>query len=299
MSTVYAYPRLSNGDFLLYRVGGNGLGNLLFTWARCLADCHRYRWRMIWPIWPSCKPKNLWKNPYDLRGYNNLFSGIDDGLHGVQRLVALLLMKRIKEGDPVPSGGRCVVEYRGMKRFFSPFLDSQQLIASRLWTMTRRQHRPVRLFNDRKYVAVHIRCGDFRIPREGQISDRNNTRLPIAWYVEAIRQVRRQLAYDIPVVVFSDGRESEIRDVLQMPHVTRKNQGSAIYDIWALSQADLIIASGSTFSMWGVFLGQMPSLWAPGKGLNQMHVGGMQWQVQWSHGMQIPQFVLEGLTHGS
>ena len=31
---IYAFPRLSKTDLLFVRIGGNGLGNLMFTWAR-------------------------------------------------------------------------------------------------------------------------------------------------------------------------------------------------------------------------------------------------------------------------
>lgn len=37
---IYAYPKLSNGDFWVLRVGGNGLGNLLLTWAKLLVASH-------------------------------------------------------------------------------------------------------------------------------------------------------------------------------------------------------------------------------------------------------------------
>ena len=50
---IYAYPRLSKTDLLFVRIGGDGLGNLLFKWARCLAAAERHGWRMIWPTWPS------------------------------------------------------------------------------------------------------------------------------------------------------------------------------------------------------------------------------------------------------
>ena len=34
---VFAYPRLSKTDLLFLRLGGNGLGNLMFAWARALS----------------------------------------------------------------------------------------------------------------------------------------------------------------------------------------------------------------------------------------------------------------------
>lgn len=60
---VFAFPRLSKTDLLFIRVGGNGLGNLMFTWARCLAASQRHGWQMVWPTWQSFKPKNWRVNP--------------------------------------------------------------------------------------------------------------------------------------------------------------------------------------------------------------------------------------------
>ena len=36
-------------------------------------------------------------------------------------------------------------------------------------------------------------------------------------------------------------------------------------DLLALSRSELLIASGSTFSMWASYLGRMPVIWYPGR----------------------------------
>jgi hypothetical protein len=39
----YAFPQLGDGnEFGLFRLGGTGLSNMLFTWARCLVLARRY-----------------------------------------------------------------------------------------------------------------------------------------------------------------------------------------------------------------------------------------------------------------
>jgi hypothetical protein len=45
----------------------------MLTWARRLAASERQGWRMVWPTWPSFKPKNWRVNPYDHRTYSDLF----------------------------------------------------------------------------------------------------------------------------------------------------------------------------------------------------------------------------------
>ena len=38
----YLYPRLSQHDWNIMRLGGPGLGNLLFTYGRAVAESKRY-----------------------------------------------------------------------------------------------------------------------------------------------------------------------------------------------------------------------------------------------------------------
>lgn len=51
----YVYPKLSEKDLGFIRLGGAGLGNLLFTYARALVYARDHGCQMIWPTWPSVK----------------------------------------------------------------------------------------------------------------------------------------------------------------------------------------------------------------------------------------------------
>ena len=55
-SRAAAWPRLSGTDLLFFRFGGDGLGNLLFPWARCMSAC-----RLMDGKW--CGPPGLHSNP--------------------------------------------------------------------------------------------------------------------------------------------------------------------------------------------------------------------------------------------
>jgi hypothetical protein len=71
----------------------------------------------------------------------------------------------------------------------------------------------------------------------------------------------RSCAPSLPVVVFSDGSDSELRPILGMPGVARARPMSAMDDIWGLASASVLVASSSTFSAWGAFLGNAPVIW--------------------------------------
>ena len=69
----------------------------------------------------------------------------------------------------------------------------------------------------------------------------------------------------MPIYVFSDAEDEYLKDILNLENCNRVHFGSAISDMIALSNARLLVASGSTFSMWASFLGQNPTIWFPGQ----------------------------------
>ena len=70
---------------------------------------------------------------------------------------------------------------------------------------------------------------------------------------------------NIPVYIFSDASDQDLRDVLQLENCSRAYFGSSIADMLALSRSKLLISSASTFSMWASFLGQNTTIWFPGQ----------------------------------
>ena len=76
-----------------------------------------------------------------------------------------------------------------------------------------------------------------------------------------------------------------------MPRVTRVDYGSGLGDMFGLSRSRLLIASGSTFSMWGSYLGQVPTLWHPGKLLQNLLVEHPGHEFEWAAGQSMPNWV--------
>lgn len=296
--TVYAYPRLSKSDLWFLRIGGNGLGNLLFTWARCLAVANRCGWSMVWPTWKSYKPKNKRVNPYDVRMYDDLFSPTGRYVHGIHKPLVLATRRWVSEAAALaePPGGRVVVQFRGMEGKFQPILGDRELVRNELLAMTRETH--LKGYNDTEVapVSIHVRLGDFDRSRPAEaIQKTDNTALPIDWYMEALTALRAQTGADVAARVFSDGTEEELSPLLSMPGVERAEYGSAIADLLAMSRARLLIASGSTFSMWASYLHQAPTIWYPGKWLQALHETP-DTEMEWSAGDELPPGLTSMLT---
>jgi hypothetical protein len=64
-----------------------------------------------------------------------------------------------------------------------------------------------------------------------------------------------------------------------------------------LSRSRLLIASGSTFSMWGSYLGQVPAIWHPGKLLQHVLIDHPEREIEWAPGQPMPDWVSELTAH--
>lgn len=294
--TIYAFPRLSKTDLLFTRIGGNGLGNLLFTWARCLAASQNHGWRMVWPTWQSFKPKNWHVNPYDHRTYSDLFHANERYTTGWRKPWCLARYRWVSESEAlvntVPPGS--VVEFRGMKDFFTPFREDHALVYSELQRIARKQHLGAFSEADPAPIGIHVRRGDFI--RSSAYKDRvaaHNMQLPLNWYIDALSAVREKAGYELPAFVFSDGTEDELHPLVSIAGVRRVDYGSALGDMFGLSRCRLLIASGSTFSMWGSYLGQVPAIWHPGKLLQPVLIEHPEYEIEWASGAAMPDWVPE------
>ncbi len=298
---IYAFPRLSTTDLLFVRLGGNGLGNLMLTWARCLSEAEREGWQMVWPTWQSFKPKNWRVNPYDHRTYSDLFKPTTRYVSGWRKPWCLARYRRISETEaakgPVPPGS--VVEFRGMEGFFSPFVKDHELVYTELRRMAQPTHQVAFSEPNPAPVGIHVRRGDF-IARgdEEEIRTSHNSLLPLDWYISALQAVRKAAGSDVPAFVFSDGTAEELEELLALPNVSRVDYGSGLGDMFGLSRSRLLIASGSTFSMWGSYLGQVPTVWHPGKLLQNLLIRHPDHEFEWAPGQAMPAWV-NGLLSGN
>jgi hypothetical protein len=291
---IYAYPRLSKTDLLFVRIGGDGLGNLLFKWARCLAAAERHGWRMIWPTWPSFKPKNWRVNPYDHRTYADLFAPTARYVTGWRKPWCLARYRWIPEkqalADGAPPGS--VVEFRGMEGKFALFREEHELVYGELLAIARPRHRAALAEPDPAPIAIHVRRGDFvQQASQDDLWRIDNSLLPLEWYMAVLRAVRAAAGRAVPAALFSDGTDEELAPLLALPAVRRVDYGSSLGDMLGLSRSRLLIASGSTFSMWGSYLGQVPAIWHPGKLLQHVLIAQPEREIEWAEGDTVPGWI--------
>lgn len=251
----YVYPKLSNMDLCLTRIGGLGLGNMLFTYARALLYARDHNLQMIWPTWNSIPVGQILRRESGKRFYHNLFKNTQHAISGLKKWALLMFDKKQ------------IVEFTGMEGEFEPLLgkENSEYIYAHLKSILKEKNRKALEFKPGNGICMHVRLGDFTRGTEAQIKAGDpNMCLPIQWYVDIVKQIRTATG-PVPVYVFSDGTDQELQALLSLENVQRMTYGTAIADIMAMAKAKLFIASGSTFSRWVRYLGRMSAITYPGQ----------------------------------
>lgn len=143
-----------------------------------------------------------------------------------------------------------------------PFLWRQLLTATGVPTTLSEYRRRV---GARVAAVIHIRGGDFtaQSPQPGQF----NKRLPIEWYLNVGKEIRRGLGSDVYISVVTDSpRAAEVVELSKVIgaeiEVAPFRESAAIADLAILASADLAVCSVSSFSMAGAFLSDdAPYIW--------------------------------------
>lgn len=254
MSKLF-YPRFSGWrDFGVFRFGGSGLANHLYVWAKAMVLAEQTGGRVVFPAWIQVKLGPLLRREPDPRLYAGLFDAAGTDVRGVAKLVALLRRPRMRlahVSDYQDRGeGLYVVDSDGLATYFDELLDHRDLIRDSLRARTRRiGPRP-----EEAFIGLHVRLGDFAAASAD--AGAVNTRLPLDWFIDRLRVLRVAIGAELPAIICSDGSAEELGPLLAEPGTSLRQAGTAMDDIWALSDAVAIIASGSTFSYWAGFLGE-------------------------------------------
>lgn len=255
----YAYPKLSEHDLGFVRLGGAGLGNIMFTWARAAVFARDYGCQMIWPTWPSIKIGPYLRRETDKRFYGDLFTNDGAAVGGVKKVHKLLTCSRIPESqkESVVMEDETIVEFTGFDGCFESILYEYDFVRDLIIKNLNPKNAAPLQEDYRQAVGIHVRLGDFsRVSTAEVEAGRHDSALPVEWYVDMVNQIRVFAGKQVPVYVFSDGTDEELQPLLALPGVQRKTYGTSIGDILGLSRFPLLIASGSSFSMWARYLGR-------------------------------------------
>lgn len=272
---IYIYPKFSKTELFGVRFKGAGLGNLLFIWSRAIVAAEEHNCKLIWPTWPSIKLGPWIRREKDKRFYGNLFKCKSYKIYGIKKYIYLIFKKKYycKNFDEVKwedihDGSVLICNGYNLKpgelqMNFNGLREYRSIILNHIISNLKRLGQSANNFKAENSINVHVRLGDFTNNSALLDSGANNTRISIEWYVYIVNLIRSICGFDIPVNVFSDGKDEELEPLLKLDNTKRVFFGNSIADIIALSKAPLIISSGSSFSLWGRFLGQSSSFSYP------------------------------------
>ena len=244
---IYIYPKLPavyTTPFM--RVGGNGLANCLFVYAKAIVLAQKYQATMISPAWFNFSIGTYLRNESDKRHYLGIINHNNE-VCGLRKLFILLFTAKTNDEKQLHDNRDEVLVVEGIYDFFKPLLPYQQYIHNYLIEhINHNLLKEIDSFDFSDSIAVHVRLGDFPTER----------RVPMEWYVEQIRLQKKCKN----ILLFSDGTDEELEMLLSIPNVKRVYFGGAIQDIVAISKCSYLIGSDSSFSAWGAFLGQVPCI---------------------------------------
>ena len=263
----YVYPKFSEHEFIGFRLSGAGLGNLLFIYSRALIYSIENNCDMIWPTWFSIRPGTWIRNESDKRIYGDLFKNNSKYVSGLKKYWLLLTMRKFHHNSDHSidnKNGINIYNYHDMKMEFSDLIKYRKTIYDDLYNNLEKKNKIFEFYDYSNTVNVHIRLGDFNRPSDESLEKGlNNISISIDWYIYIIKQLSQISKGKLNFNVFSDGLDNELKEVIALDNVKRVSFGNSITDIFALSRSKLIIASGSSFSLWARFLGQADCITYP------------------------------------
>ena len=187
--------------------------------------------------------------------------------------------------------------FSGMNDLFEPFKREQIFVKSELLKIINPYHiKRAKEFNSNS-IAIHIRMGDFANPINEKVLRNGdwNYRLPIKWYISLIEKIQKES--NLPIYIFSDAEDSELKEILAYDNCNRAYFGSAISDMLALSTCKVLISSASTFSMWASFLGQMPTIWFPGQMRQTLLLENSKFEGEVDYDDDLPSSIIKELKN--
>jgi hypothetical protein len=200
-----------------------------------------------------------------------IFQSGDDNIRSWRKLPILLRSTRIHEASPPPLDTSDYLRvFTGEGRQFGDIKGQNRAILEEFFSIMKPRWRRIAQTHLRFVIGINIRrARDFRDAKaEEDYVYQGGLRTPLRWFVDAIRYVRSIIGHEAAALVISDGSEKDLAEVLREEPITLLRPGCAASDLYALAHSQVLIGSGgSSFSAWGSYFAQCPTITIRGQSL--------------------------------
>jgi hypothetical protein len=223
-----------------------GIGNKLSVWSRALIFSKLNNLQLYTFGWINYRPKSWLKLNLKRRIYINDFNTLK--ISDYFSIILNLLFSKITLNplsQDLAKPNSIYVYNKYDYNFTDLKLHRKLIIDSLVSVLSDHRAKEIRKLKP-PLIGIHIRRDDF--VKIGYAT-------PLSFYVHVLKQIRVKIGWCIPATIYSDGLESELKDILNLPQVELAEQKSDILDLIELSQSRILITSvGSSFSYWASFI---------------------------------------------
>jgi hypothetical protein len=254
---LYHLPVLSAGDFGLIRLVGPGLGNLLFPIGRALIGRARLGGAFVYPTMRQLKIGPFLRGEADNRTYGRVLKG--RSAFEWRQWLATRRLPQIGEDVRELPEEPAAIAYYGMRGHFHDLAGHRELIGG--WLAANAYRSPGGDGTVAQYdIAIHVRLGDFAAT--SSTSRNPSIQLPMEWYRVALAEARGLAGAVQPrMTLFTDGDAESVKRCLEVQNIDVDSSPNALMAIQRIAGCKVLVASRSTFSMWGAFLGDTVAVW--------------------------------------
>jgi len=244
----YYLPLLFDSKYSIYpigRIGGFGLGNLLFPYFRALCSAVRDSANLLYPHHNQFQPRNFLREMKmsSLRNYSSDFEKL--GWSSISKIHSFWIYKTKNWNFEENLNNSSNIIFYGYRNHFYDLIDFRDQIRKYI-NFTFNSNFEI----DDNYVAFHIRLGDFKLIN--QSVGRTNI-LNMMDYFTNDRNLK--------IIIYSDTGERSILSYLNLKvlpnNVSYSNSISPLNDIIQMSKFKYICGTPySSFVEWSRFLAE-------------------------------------------
>ena len=241
----YYLPLIHKSTFSFYpyfRLGGFGLGNILFPFFRALCSSLKYNAHLLYPHFNQIQPRSFLRelNIRSLRNYNYDFNKFRWIFLPKEKSASIYYFNKFEDEEFISNKNN--IFFIGLKNYFYDFIDYRETIRQFIYFSF--NSKPKIIDNT---VAIHIRLGDFLLNK--QSIEPTKILSAIDYFLKRSYEVK----------IYSDANKNNIIEYLNfselLENVIFVDSKSPLRDIIDISQAEHICGSPqSTFVEWARFL---------------------------------------------